>query len=89
MRIHVCTLLAALTFSFAVQAETPSLPADAVQLKGDEIRSFLDGKRFSTVIYDGEEIIKATVNWDFKKGSVYGDYAMGNTKGKFNNPLKI
>ena len=89
MRLRMCALLSALTIAFAVQAETPTLPADAVQLKGDDIAAYLDGKRFSTVIYDADAIINATVNWDFKRGVVYGHFSMGETKGKFENPWTI
>lgn len=89
MRLHICTLVAALTAAVAVQAQTPALPADAVQLKGKDIGAYLDGKSFSTVIYDGDAIINATVNWDLQKGLVYGDYSVGDTKGKFENPWII
>ena len=75
------TLLAAPSF-----AQTPTLPGDAVQMKGSEIGAYLDGKRFATIIYDGEAQIDATVNWDLKKGIVYGDFNMNGTKGKFKNP---
>ena len=89
MRLTVLVLLAALTTATGVQAETPSLPADAVQLKGADIGAYLDGKRFSVVIYDGEALVKATVNWDLNRGIVFGDYVANGTKGKFENPWVI
>ena len=72
-----------------LMAEAPALPADAVQLKGKEIAAYLHGKRFSTTIYDGPELIKATVNWDFNANRVFGDFSVNGTKRKFDNPATV
>lgn len=85
MRLTPSVVFAATLIASTALAETPTLPADAVQLKGAEIGSYLDGKRFSVVIYDAEVSIKATINWDLARGLVYGDYVANGTKGKFEN----
>jgi hypothetical protein len=89
MRFPLFIVVAALSALSPALAETPNLPADAVQLKGQEIGAYLDGKRFSTVIYDAEVLIEATVNWDLKKGIVFGDFKMNGEKGKFENEWVI
>ena len=85
MRNFMHTLFATLILATSANAQTPALPADAVQLKGAEIGAYLDGKTFSVVIHDAEVPIKATVNWDLKKAIVYGTFTANGTKDKFQN----
>ena len=78
-------LFFALILATSANAQTPTLPADAVQLKGAQIGSYLDGKSFSVVIYDADVPIKAITTWDLKKGIVYGTFNANGSKGKFQN----
>lgn len=71
--------------STSVQAESPSLPADAKQLSGAEIGAWLDGKSLSVEIFDAEVPIKATTNWDLAAKRVSGTFNANGTKGKFDN----
>jgi len=89
MRLTMSALVAAVTFAATASAQTPALPADAVQLKGGDIAAYLDGKRFAVAIYDADAPIKATVNWDLKNAIVFGDFEMNGTRGKFENPWII
>ena len=82
---RIFATLAALLVVTPSLAQTPALPADAVQLKGAEIGAYLDGKQFATTIYDADALIVATVNWNLKKGLVFGTYEVNGTKGEFSN----
>ena len=89
MRSTLFVALAVAFLAIPLMAEAPTLPADAAQLKGKAIAAYLHGKSFSTTIYDGPELIKATVNWDFNAGHVFGEYSRNGTKGTFDNPVTI
>lgn len=78
-------LLACVTIATAAHAEAPAVPAEAKQLKGDEIGAWLDGKSLSVEIFDAEVPIKATTNWDLAAKRVSGTFDANGQKGSFDN----
>lgn len=55
-------------------AGDPKVPAGAQPLNDADIRSLLDGKKFSFIAYD--EPLTGTTSWDAQSVSVSGDYVV-------------
>jgi hypothetical protein len=60
-------------------AGDPKIPAGAQPLNDAEIRSLLDGKKFSFIAYD--ELLTGTTSWDAQSGTVSGDYVVKQAQG--------
>ena len=78
-------LLACIVFATAAQSETPTVPAEAKQLTGVELGTWLDGKSLSVEIFDAGIPITATTNWDLANQRVSGDFTANGENGTFDN----
>ena len=85
MKLTTTILFALVLGATAAQCETPTVPAEAKQLSGAEIGTWLDGKSLSVEIFDAGTPITATTNWDLAGQRVSGNFVANGEKGTFEN----
>jgi hypothetical protein len=59
-----------------ISAETTTLPTDAKQLTGDQIRAFLAGNTFQFDVHDAGKPLTGTSTWESERGIVFGEYSL-------------
>ncbi len=89
MRMTVSLAAGFCLFAGVAFSEGGKLPADAVQLKGAEIGTWLDGKSFDVVVHDAGAPLTAVTNFDLGSKRVTGSFVYDGTPGEFENEWVI